>query len=198
MEIEMNRKLLAQTVLAVSAASMLGVASANALPRTEVHDPVRGVSFESVEISERLVNSLEVIQGSFGNTDSLVVGMSALKFDGTDTVNEYILWLRHEGRIWHQFDIDQPVQFEVDGQELTLEQLRASQPWVGASSRMFEKVEFRLDQTALDALMRGQEVKITLRSESGLVEKMLTATELDRIREFHASHSADRIAGRRG
>jgi hypothetical protein len=189
MEKEMNRKLIALTVTALFATSIFGVVSANPLPRTEIRDPVRGVSFYSIEISEKKVNSLEVIEGSFGDTDSLVVGISALKLDGSEAVDEYIFWLRHEGRLWHQFDIDQPAVFEVDGQKLNLEQLRASQPWVGASSRMFEKVEFRLDQAAFDRLVLGNEITITLRSENGLIEKTLTIREIERLREFRASFS---------
>jgi hypothetical protein len=192
METEMKRKLIVLTVTALLATSTLGVVSANSLPRTEIRDPVRGVSFYSVEISEKKVNSLEVIEGSFGDTDSLVVGISALKFDESDTVDEYIFWLRHEGRLWHQFDIDQPAVFEVDGQKLSLEQLRASQPWVGTSSRMFEKVEFRLDEAAFDRLVLGNEITITLRSDNGLIEKTLTTRELERIRDFRASFSNEK------
>jgi len=188
----MKRKLIVLTVTALLATSTLGVVSANSLPRTEIRDPVRGVSFYSVEISEKKVNSLEVIEGSFGDTDSLVVGISALKFDESDTVDEYIFWLRHEGRLWHQFDIDQPAVFEVDGQKLSLEQLRASQPWVGTSSRMFEKVEFRLDEAAFDRLVLGNEITITLRSDNGLIEKTLTTRELERIRDFRASFSNEK------
>jgi len=183
----MNHKLVVLTVTALFATSIFGVASANSLPRTEIRDPVRGVSFDSIEISEKKVNSLEVIEGSFGDTDSLVVGVSALRFDGSETVEEYIFWLRHEGRLWHQFDMDQPALFEVDGQKLTLEQLRASQVWVGASSRMFEKVEFRLDEAAFDQLVLGNEISIELRTDSGIVEKTLTNSEIEKIREFRAS-----------
>ncbi len=188
----MKRKLIVLTVTALLATSIFGVVSANSLPRTEIRDPVRGVSFYSVEISEKKVNSLEVIEGSFGDTDSLVVGISALKFDGSDAVDEYIFWLRHEGRLWHKFDVDQPAVFEIDGQKLSLEQLRASQPWVGASSRMFEKVEFRLDEAAFDRLVLGDEITITLRSDNGLIEKTLTTRELERIRDFRASFSNEK------
>ena len=188
----MNRKLIAISMTALLATSAFGVVSANSLPRTEIRDPVRGVSFYSVEISEKKVNSLEVIEGSFGDTDSLAVGISALKFDESDAVDEYIFWLRHEGRLWHQFDIDQPAVFEIDGQKLSLEQLRASQPWVGTSSRMFEKVEFRLDEAAFDRLVLGNEITITLRSDNGLIEKTLTNRELERIREFRASFSNEK------
>jgi hypothetical protein len=198
MEIEMNRKFVALTLTAVLATSLFGVVSANPLPRTEIRDPVRGVSFNSIEISERSVNSLEVIEGVFGDSDSLVVGMSALSFDESEGVVEYILWLRHEGRSWLQFDIDQPVSFEVDGEEMLLEQLRASQPFVGTGSRMFEKVEFRLDDAAMDRLVQGDEISMTLRSDSGVVEKILDSEEIERIRAFRASLDSPGLAERRG
>lgn len=194
----MNRKFVALSLTAVLATSLFGVVSANPLPRTEIRDPVRGVSFNSIEISERSVNSLEVIEGVFGDSDSLVVGMSALSFDESEGVVEYILWLRHEGRSWLQFDTDQPVLFEVDGQEMLLEQLRASQPFVGTGSRMFEKVEFRLDDAAMDRLVQGDEISMTLRSDSGVVEKILDSEEIERIRAFRASLDSPGLAERRG
>jgi hypothetical protein len=198
MEIEMNRKFVVLTLTAVFATSLFGVVSANPLPRTEIRDPVRGVSFNSIEISEKSVNSLDVIEGTFGDSDSLVVGMSALSFDESEGVDEYILWLRHEGRSWLQFDTDQPVSFKVDGQEMPLEQLRASQPFVGRASRMFEKVEFRLDDAAMDRLVQGDEIKITLRSDSGVVEKTLDSEEIERIRAFRASLDSQGLADWQG
>ena len=183
----MKPKQLTMSLTALSATLMLNVASANMVPRTEIRDPVRGVSFNSIEVSAQAINSLEVIEGTFGGADSLVVGISALSFDESEGVDEYILWLRHEGRTWLRFDIDQPVSFGVDGQALALEQLRASQTFVGASSRMFEKVEFRLNEAAFEQLVQGNEINITLRSDSGIVEKTLTEEEIDRIREFRAS-----------
>ena len=189
----MKHRLFALSATALAATTMINLASANATPRTEIRDPVRGVSFESVEISEQPVNSLLVIEGTFGDTDSLVVGLSAMSFDGSQGVDEYILWLRHEGRQWLQFDVEQPVTFEVDGKRLVLEQLRASQPFVGASSRMFEKIEFRLDELAFKRLLDGSNVNITLRSDTGTVEKTLRADEIEKIREFQASVS-ERLA----
>jgi len=194
----MNRKFVLFTLTAVFATSLFGVASANPIPRTEIRDPVRGVSFDSIEISDRAINSLEVIEGTFGDSDSLVVGMSALIFDESDGVDEYILWLRHEGRSWLQLDIDQPVSFEVDGQELQLEQLRASQRFVGTAGRMFEKVEFRLDETAIERLVQGDEISITLRSDSGVVEKTLDREEIERLRQFRISLDRLDLVERRG
>lgn len=190
----MNRKVFVLSATALVAASMLSVASANPMSRTEIRDPIRGVSFDSVEISEEQINSLEVIEGSFGDSDSLVVGLSAMTFDGNEGVDEYILWLRHEGRRWLQFDIDDPVIFEIDGQRLELEQLRASQPFIGASSRMFEKVEFRLNEEDFQRLIKGNEITILLRSETGIVEKTLLAEQIDRIREFHASMAVNLVS----
>ena len=190
----MNHKLIALSLTALFATSMLSVATANSLPRTEIRDPVRGVSFSSIEVSTQTINSLEVIEGTFGETDSLVVGISSLSFDESEGVDDFILWLRHEGRTWLRFDIDQPVSFEVDGQELALEQLRATQPFVGTASRMFEKVEFRLDEASFKQLVQGNEISIILRSDSGIVEKTLTDEEIDRIREFRTPPCRDQLA----
>ena len=168
---------------------------ANSSPRVEVRDSVRGVSFSSIEISEEAVNALDVIDGTFGDSDSLVVGLSAMTFDGSQYVDEVILWVRHEGRRWLQFDIEDPVRFEVDGKALPLEQLRASQPFVGESSRMFEKVEYRLGEAEFAALVSGEEINITLRSDSGTVEKTLKLEEIERIRAFQTALTPERIEG---
>lgn len=177
---------LTQTLL-LSASLLAGATAMAAVPRTEARDPVRGVSFHSVEIKNAAIRSLRVIEGDFSDADRLAVGLSALVFDGRDGVEEYILWLRHEGRRWLDFSAGDPVSIEVAGEPLQIEPLRALQPFVGPSSRLFEKIEFRLDPAILDRLTDGSDVRIRLRSGNGTVEAALSAQDIEEIRTFRAS-----------
>lgn len=157
---------------------------ADAQPRTHIHDPLRGVTFHSVEVSNVPVNTLDVVEGSFAASDALAVGLSALVFDGASGVEEYVLWIRHEGRRWLELDLEQPVTVEVDGDPLRLARLRAPEPFVGASSRLFEKIEYGLAPADLKRLAGAADVRIRLASSSGVVEKRLREQELGIVRAF--------------
>jgi hypothetical protein len=182
-----ERTLRMTRTLLLSASLLAGGAALAAVPRTEARDPVRGVSFHSIQISDVAIRSLRVIEGDFSAADRLAVGLSALVFDGSDGVEEYIFWLRHEGRRWLDFGAGDPVSIEVADEPLGIEPLRALQPFVGPSSRLFEKIEFRLDETVLDRLTDGSEVRIRLRSGNGTVEAVLSAQDIEEIRAFRAS-----------
>lgn len=170
----------AATLLAASALP----ASAFAQVRTELRDPMRGVSFHSVEIDDSALNALDVIDGRFSEADRLVVGLSAMTFDGSDTVESYVLWIRHEGRRWLDFELGNPVEITIDGESLALERLRAAQPFVGPSGRLFEKIEFALSEADLERMAASRDVAIVLRSGNGIVRKQLTADELAYLRTF--------------
>ncbi len=178
----------------MSAVAALGLAPERSLgqPRTEVRDPVRGVSFSSIELSNMPLNSLDVVEGTFADSDRLAVGLSALVFDGSPAVDEYVFWVRHEGRRWLDFEIGTPVVIEVDGEALSLERLRASQPFVGGSNRLFEKIEFRLTDAELERLLDASSVLVRLRADNGVVDKRLTDLERDRLREFYAELTSRR------
>ena len=164
--------------------------------RTELRDPIRGVSFHSIEIQDSSVNALDVIDGSFSDSDRLVVGLSAMTFDGTDTVDSYVLWIRHEGRRWLDFEFQAPIDVSVDGDSLALEQLRASQPFVGPAARLFEKIELQLSAANLLRIVGSSDAVITLRSGSGIVSKQLSEDELANMRKFSEQIEADLIDSR--
>jgi hypothetical protein len=165
--------------------------TASAQLRTELRDPVRGVSFHSVELSEMPINTLEVIEGSFPDSDQLAIGLSAMHLDGRGSIDEYVLWIRHQGRRWLDFDMADPVVFTVDNQPLALTQLRASQPFVGETGRLFEKIEFNLSDEQLSRILTGGSTVITLTSDNGTVQKRLTAQELRYLEEFRDGLLAD-------
>jgi hypothetical protein len=165
------------------AASLLPAGSF-AQVRTELRDPMRGVSFHSVELDDSALNALDVIDGSFPDSDRLVVGLSAMTFDGSDVVDSYVLWIRHEGRRWLDFERTDPVEIAVGGEVLAFDRLRASQPFVGASGRLFEKIEFALSEADVMRLAASSDATITLRSDNGNVRKLLSAEERAYMRKF--------------
>lgn len=181
--------------VALWAASLLP-AGAFAQVRTELRDPMRGVSFHSVELDDSALNALDVIDGSFSEADRLVVGVSAMTFDGSDTVDSYVLWIRHEGRRWLDFEVGNPVEVTVGGESLALERLRASQPFISASGRLFEKIEFALSEAELLRIAASSDAAIILRSDNGIVRKRLTAEELAYMRTFNEQIQAELVGGR--
>lgn len=166
-------------------AALLAAASASAQVRTEVRDPLRGVSFHSIALSNEPVSTLDVLQGAFAGSDRLAVGLSVLEFDATHRADEYILWLRHEGRRWLDFGAELPVRVEADGRVLGLSPLRASQPSVGQGT-LYEKIELRVAAADLRTMVESDSVKVRLSSDNGIVEKTLTPAELAALRSFVA------------
>ncbi|MDH3506982.1 MAG: hypothetical protein OEQ25_07560 [Gammaproteobacteria bacterium] len=191
----MYRTFIASAFSVTLMAASLVPGGAFAQVRTELHDPIRGVSFHSIEIEDSSVNALDVIDGSFADSDRIVVGLSAMKFDGTDTVESYVLWIRHEGRRWLDFEFQAPIDVTVDGDSLALQQLRASQPFVGAAGRFFEKIELELSAADLRRLVASGDAAITLRSGSGIVRKQLTADELAHMEGFAEEMEAALVDG---
>ena len=187
----------------VFSAFSLTLMAANLVPddafaqvRTELRDPIRGVSFHSVEIDDSSLAVLDVVEGNFSDSDRLVVGLSAMAFDGSDAVDGYVLWIRHEARLWPEFALENPVDVVVDGEILRLEQLRATQPFVGAAGRLFEKIEFELSETDLMRLVASSDPVITLRTGSGIVRKHLNEEELANMRLFAEEIGAELIDSR--
>ena len=164
---------------------MLIAASALAQTRTEIRDPLRGVSFHSISLGNDPVNSLAVLDGTFSDSDRLTVGLSVLVFDASHLADQHILWVRHEGRRWLDFGFGDPVVVEANGSKLALEPLRASQPSVG-SGTLYEKIEFKLDQDDLAAIIESTHVKVRLSSGNGVVEKVLSAAEIASLAAFAA------------
>lgn len=168
--------------------SWLLASTVSAQMRTEVRDPLRGVSFHSIGLSDEPMNELAVLDGAFSDRDRLAVGISVLQFDASHRSDEYILWLRHEGRRWLDFEVGHPVMIEVDGRTLDLAQLRASQPFVGEAS-FYEKIELKVAPGDLQAMLSGDRIRMRLSSGNGVVEKTLTTDELATLRAFIAEVS---------
>ena len=192
---------IARSTTAVFAAATLYIGVSGAALgqlRSEMRDPVRGISFHSIEISSEAMNDLDLIRGSFGDTDELAVGLSAMAFDGVPEIDSWIFWVRHEGRRWLDYDRVTPVSLMADGEPLELEPLRSPQPFVGEGGRMHEKLEFHIAAPEMSRLLAAESAVVSLRSDNGDVDKSFASEELNRIREFLASVKERTAANRRG
>lgn len=159
--------------------TLFGVASwSQETAVTEVHDAVRGVTFYSVQLSEEAVDEWELISGEFAETDRVRLGLSALVLDEVESVEEYIFWVRHEGRRWLSFfDVEDSVTFVTDGQRVELEPLRRPQPFVQIGA-LVEKLEFKLGADDLRALLENRNATLTVKTATGVIEKELNLEEL--------------------
>ena len=145
---------------------------------TEVHDAVRGATFYSVQLSEEAVDEWVLISGEFAETDRVRLGLSTLVLDEVNSVEEYIFWVRHEGRRWLSFfDAEDSVTFVSRGQRVELEPLRRPQPFVQAGS-LVEKLEFKLRPEDLRTLLEHRDATLTVRTATGVIEKRLSIEEL--------------------
>jgi len=155
--------------------------------RTEIRDELRGVSLYSIQISEEPVNSLTVIEGSFADSDRIALGLSAAVYDGAGGTEEYVFWLRHEGRRWLTTELSDPVIIEADDVPIDMELLRVPRPIIGPDNRFFEKFEFRFRDPEIKQLLEGGQVVVSFRSTTGVVQKTVSGQELESIRAFSDS-----------
>jgi hypothetical protein len=152
--------------------------------RSTMSDDVRGVTFHSIEISDDEINDLEVLDGTFSPSDRLVVGLSAMLFDGSGKISNHIVWIRHEGRKWLDYGLMSPVEIVADGWSVPIEALRSPQSFIGAGGRMIEKLEFLVDSAHFDRLVSADEITVLVRSETGNIDKVLSEQEVQLMREF--------------
>ena len=167
------------------------------MSKRSIQTSAYGVTLHSIELDDALLNSLDVLDGSFSDTDRLVIGVSAIVFDVGGAVDEFILWMRHEGRCWLDIDMADGVVLAIDDRVVPLTELLASQPFIGESGELNEKVEFSIADSDLEAMIDSSEVSIELRSDNGIVRKRLSESELNSLavfRQLITEESQSRIA----
>ncbi len=160
---------------------------AEAQSYTEFRDPLRGVTFYSMQVSTDSLTSIQMEGSGFSSSDRMTLGFSAFFFDESETVEEYVLWLRHDGpRRWVSGDIERPLTLDLDGDATTHAPFHLLRPSGTSDSDLFvEKMEFALDPESFQSLFEAEVVALELRTLLGSVEKTLSATELGAIRSFH-------------
>ncbi len=185
-------------ILFVGAALLGGLltTSANAQYRSEMRDPVRGVSFHSMELSDQAINDLHVLEGTFSDNDRLTLGVSARVFDGATEIDPYIFWIRHEGREWLDHALANSVQVVADETPLIFGQMRSPQRFTGAGDLVYEKLEFVLAADELSRLLNAERASISVRSNNGTVEKRILPEELERIRALNDSIDSSLLRGK--
>lgn len=175
----------------LAAAAMLAV-FAFCLPRqadaqafTEFRDPLRGVTFYSVQISTDRMQDLQHEGSRFASNDEVTLGLSAFFFDESDVIDDYVLWLRHDGpRRWFTGSKMRPLDIVVDGDissPAPLHTLRSDAEEVGP---FIEKLEFTLHPLELEKLLSAEDISLELHTLLGSLEKTLNDDEIEAIRSF--------------
>lgn len=159
---------------------------AHAQAFTEFRDPLRGVTFYSVQISSDPLTELQGAGSQFGEEDKMTLGLSAFFFDESDVVDDYVLWLRHDGpRQWFTGNNPQPLRTVIDGEPMDFSPLHATKPGMALGAGPFvEKLEFEFLPPEFHALAKSDSVTLELTTLLGVVEKSLSNTELEAIRSF--------------
>lgn len=162
---------------------------AEAQASTEFRDALRGVTFYSVVVSTDAQVDLQVEGSRFANSDRMTLGLSALFFDESDDVDDYVLWLRHDGpRRWFTGPTEPPLRLIIDDKSTQLTPLHALRPGdAGTAGQFVEKLEFSLGPAKFEELLGAESVTMELTTLLGLVEKRLNKNELEVIRRFHES-----------
>ena len=97
----MNAKDSLLRAAALLALTILSSPQAAAQAATEFRDPARGVTFYSKQVSVEKIQNLQTKGGLFGDTDQVAIGVSAFFFDESEFVDDFVLWMRHDGpRRW--------------------------------------------------------------------------------------------------
>ncbi len=159
---------------------------ADAQAFTEIRDPLRGVTLYSAQISSDPLTSLQVEGSVFSSSDQMTLGFSAFFFDESDSVDEYVLWLRHDGpRRWFSSSQERPLKLFLDELTLALAPQHNTQSGTQATSGpLVEKKEFELVPNDFRALLAASEITIELTTSLGVVEKVLSETERAAIARF--------------
>lgn len=164
---------------------MISPRDAQAQAFTEFRDPLRGVTFYSVQISTDRLQDLQHEGSQFASNDEVTLGLSAFFFDESDVIDDYVLWLRHDGpRRWFTGSKMRPLDVVIDGNITSpapLHTLRSDADEIGP---FIEKLEFSLHPTKLENLMTAEDVSVELHTLLGSMEKALNAEEVSAIKRF--------------
>lgn len=162
---------------------------ARAQASTEFRDPLRGFTLYSVKISTDSLTKLRVGGGGFTSDDRMTLGFSAFFFDESDVVDDYVLWLRHDGpRRWLTGHNELPLRITLDSKISEPKPLHIVRPTDAPGSGQFiEKLEFILSSAQFEALLNAESVLLEVTTLLGLIEKQLSAAELEAIRRFNES-----------
>lgn len=181
----MNTRMILVAAALIIAVASITPRSADAQAFTEFRDPLRGVTFYSVQIKTDPMMELQHEGSQFSQSDQMTLGLSAFFFDESDTIDEYVLWLRHDGpRRWFTGSRLHPLDLIVDDVVSTpppLHTLRSEEERAGP---FIEKLEFALTPGAFSELLGAETVTLHLNTLLGSLDKTLTADEMEVMQRF--------------
>ena len=161
-------------------------ATAHGQPYTEARDPLRGVTYFSVQVSTDQLVNIQLEGGRFSDSDEMTLGLSAFFFDELNAVTDFVMWLRHDGpRKWFTGYEPEPVTITIDKQDIELIPLHILRPQPSPHDGQFiEKIEVSLSPELFREMIESSSVTIGLRTFQGLVSKRLTDDEIQILNEF--------------
>jgi len=169
---------------------------------TEVRDSLRGVTFYTTQISTDPKMALQIRGGLFSSSDVMTLGLSAFFFDESSSVDEYVIWLRHDGpRRWFVGDNPRPVEIHLDKRAISPAPFHHSRSVDPENTEpLIEKLEFALSPGELEEISRSDRVEVEVNTLLGTVVKVLSADEIrtiskfiDEVRERHTETRESRI-----
>lgn len=160
--------------------------SVDAQATSEIRDPLRGLTFYSIQVSTDNTSDIQTVGSRFTETDRVTLGLSALFFDESDTVDDFVLWLRHNGpRRWFVGSIASPLLIHVDDDTYEYLPLHASSPDEASGVvPLVEKLEFSVSPSTVRAIARAGVVRLELQTLLGGIDKQLRDGEQESIAGF--------------
>lgn len=179
--------------LLLGALCVLPGTSLHAEALTESRDPVRGVSFYSVQLESAPLWQIQTAGSRFSPDDAITVGLSAMVSDDNAQVMEYILWLRHDGpRSWLLGALDQPLTIQLEDRRLLPLPLHvARQTGDSVPEPYIEKLEFALPPRLVKILLDEPSVVLKLETALGEVQKPLEPHMIETLRELTRKMAAN-------
>lgn len=131
---------------------------------------------------------LQARGGRFSSSDVVTLGLSAFFFDESEAVDDYLIWMRHDGpRRWFVGSIERPVTIRFDDNVIQPAPLhRSALAGESNDTPLIEKLEFTLRPSDLESISTVQQVVIEVTTLLGTVAKTLSAEEIGVISEFSA------------
>jgi hypothetical protein len=182
----MNSEYVRLPLMACVAMTLLATPRLEAQMLTEIHDPLRGVTFHSVELNGESYQSEEIRGPVALRNHQMTIGLSAFMFDESTAIEEYILWLRHDGPgRWFSGTDGLPLRIEAAGKPVNAKPLHWYAPETPANAGSFvEKVEFALDVAELDKMLNAESATLHLETLLGDVSYRLSESDFEAMRRF--------------
>lgn len=152
----------------------------------DVRDPLRGITFYSVQLSSDNLVELQIGPGRFSSDDVMTLGISALMFDENSRPDEYVLWLRHDGPARWLTDVTTPpLKIAGVAEPLTPTPLHVLRQDQGKDAGPFvEKLEFALTPEQFEEMLAADSLTLQLATLLGTVEKVLSEAERAAMQSF--------------